>query len=300
MLDAVSLNQLRIFIATVEEGSFSAAGRRLSRAQSLISESIGNLEAQLGVALFNTSGRYPRLTEEGSALLSDARAVIARLDGMKARAKDMAAGIEAELSAAADVFVPIEVIAAAATDFPKSFPKTPLRLYVEAMGGPAQLVMDSRASFGIIGSLPTLPPGLIAESLCTLNFVMVASSDHPLARIKGLITKDVLSRHVQLVLTDRTELSAGSDFGVMSPLTWRIADLFAKHALLLAGLGWGGMPRHVIKSDLAARRLIELRIENEPSDGYQIPMSAIYRTSNPPGPASRWMIEHLKLRLGKR
>ena len=95
MLDAVSLNQLRIFIATVEEGSFSAAGRRLSRAQSLISESIGNLEAQLGVALFNRSGRYPRLTEEGSALLSDARAVIARLDGMKARAKDMAAGIEA-------------------------------------------------------------------------------------------------------------------------------------------------------------------------------------------------------------
>ena len=73
MLDAITLDQLRTFIAAVDEGSFSAAGRKLRRAQSVVSQTLANLEAQLGVKLFDRSARYPRLTEEGRSLLADAR-----------------------------------------------------------------------------------------------------------------------------------------------------------------------------------------------------------------------------------
>ena len=62
MLDAVSLDQLRTFIAAVDEGSFSAASRKLLRSQSVVSEAISNLEEQIGVQLFDRSGRYPKLT----------------------------------------------------------------------------------------------------------------------------------------------------------------------------------------------------------------------------------------------
>jgi len=48
MLDGISLDQLRTFIAAADEGSFSAAGRRLHRAQSVISQALANLEGQLG------------------------------------------------------------------------------------------------------------------------------------------------------------------------------------------------------------------------------------------------------------
>ena len=65
MLDGVSLDQLRTFIAAADTGSFSAAGRRLSRAQSVVSQTIASLEAQFGVPLFDRAGRYPRLTEQG-------------------------------------------------------------------------------------------------------------------------------------------------------------------------------------------------------------------------------------------
>ena len=75
MLDGVTLDQLRTFIAAVDEGSFSAAGRKLRRAQSVVSQTLANLEAQLGVKLFDRSARYPKLTEEGRSLLADARAV---------------------------------------------------------------------------------------------------------------------------------------------------------------------------------------------------------------------------------
>lgn len=64
MLDGVSLGQLRIFIAAVEEGSFAAASHKLRRAQSVISQTVSNFEQQIGVALFDRSGRYPKLTAQ--------------------------------------------------------------------------------------------------------------------------------------------------------------------------------------------------------------------------------------------
>src|SRR5580692_3330537 len=75
MLDGVSLDQIRTFIAAVDEGSFSAAGRRLGRAQSVVSQTLANLEGQLGLQLFDRSGRIPVLTEQGRALLAVARSV---------------------------------------------------------------------------------------------------------------------------------------------------------------------------------------------------------------------------------
>jgi DNA-binding transcriptional LysR family regulator len=140
---------------------------------------------------------------------------------------------------AVDVFFPISVIAEVSHEFRTEFPTTPLRLYVEPLGERCSL--SSTASFGLVGSLPTLPAGLLSERITSVEFVMVAAAHHPLAGLTGLIPREELARHVQLVLTDRSDLSAGREFGVMSPLTWRLADLFAKHTFLLGGLGWGGI-----------------------------------------------------------
>ena len=68
MLDGVSLDQLRSFLAAVDEGSFSAAARKLRRAQSAVSELVSTLEDQIGVSLFDRSGRYPKLTPQGAVL----------------------------------------------------------------------------------------------------------------------------------------------------------------------------------------------------------------------------------------
>jgi hypothetical protein len=49
MLDGVTLDQMRTFLAAADEGSFSAAGRKLGRAQSVVSQTLANLEGQIGV-----------------------------------------------------------------------------------------------------------------------------------------------------------------------------------------------------------------------------------------------------------
>src|SRR5712671_5884617 len=96
MLDGLTLDQLRTFVAAVDAGSFSAAGRKLRRAQSVVSQTLANLEAQLGVKLFDRSARYPKLTDEGRSLLVDARSVADNVDGFKARARAMREGLEPE------------------------------------------------------------------------------------------------------------------------------------------------------------------------------------------------------------
>jgi DNA-binding transcriptional LysR family regulator len=294
VLDGVSLDQLRAFIAAVEEGSFSAGARRLRRAQSAVSELVSNLEAQIGVVLFDRSERYPKLTPAGVLLVADARSVVANVDLLKARAKGISAGLESELSAVVDVLFPIEAIAESAREFRDQFPRTPLRLYVEALGGAYKPVLDGRCSLGVVGSLPDVPDSMTLERLQGVEMIMVAAREHPLATLQGVVPKTELAKHVQLVLTDRSDLTAGREFGVMSPLTWRLGDLFAKHAFLLKGLGWGGMPLHAVKRDLLEGRLVKLSIEDLAEEGLILPMSAVYLTAKPPGPAGRWLIERLR------
>jgi DNA-binding transcriptional LysR family regulator len=294
MHDRLSLDQIRTFIAAAEEGSFSAAARKLGRAQSAVSDLIRRMEEQLGIGLFDRSRRSPILTPAGHLLLKDARAVGGAVDFLNFRAKGLSQGLEAELCAVIDVYFPFQAITEAARHFREQFPATPLRLYVEVLGGATEPVLDGRASLAVVGGPAPLPEGLSSEPLKGVAIVMVAAPDHPLARIDGIIPPAELAKHVQLVLTERSNRSARQEYGVMSPTTWRLADLYAKHSFLLSGLGWGSMPLHAVERDLAEGRLARLMTPESPSAGQVVPMSAVYRTTAPPGPAGRWLIERLK------
>ena len=103
--------------------------------------------------------------------------------------------------------------------------------------------------------------------------------------------------HVQLVLADRSSLTEGKEFGVVSPHTWRLADLGAKLALLREGIGWGSMPLPMVQDDLATGRLVRLAMPDETSVSYR--MSGIYRSDAPPGPAASWLLERF-VELGER
>ena len=294
MLDAMSMDQLRTFIAAADEGSFSAAGRKLRRAQSVVSHTLANLEQQVGFALFERTGRYPQLTEAGRALLADARMAAGSMDAFKAKARTLAEGLEPELAVAVDVMFPIARLTEAVRAFHAAFPTTPLRLYVEALGAVVQPVLDGRCRLGVIGSLPEIPDDCGSEYLLSVPAVTVVAPQHPMAAIQGAIVRASVVEHVQLVLTDRSTLTEGRNFGVVSSQIWRLADLGAKHAFLRAGLGWGHMPRHMVEEDIQRGDLVEIEIEASPTAGAAFSMHAIHRKDAPPGPAGRWFVSKLK------
>jgi DNA-binding transcriptional LysR family regulator len=284
-----SLDQLRIFLAVVDEGSFSRAARRMGRAVSVISYGIANLEAQLGVSLFARQGsRRPELTDAGKALLAEARAVADDVDGLMAKVRSLHQGLEAELALAVDVMMPSTTLAAVLREFQRMFPTVFLRLHVEALGAVAALVLEQKAQLGIGGPVIVDHPALERVAVGEVGLVPVAAPSHPLAKMDR-IAPGATRQHLQLVLTDRSPLTEGRDFSVASPRTWRLADLGAKHALLLEGIGWGGMPRHAVADDLEAGRLIELTMPEAPPVLYGL--NALWRKDCPPGPATSWILD---------
>lgn len=290
-LTAPSLDHLRVFLAVHEEGSFNAAARRLGRAISVVSYAVAQLEAQLGVRLFEREGsRKPQLTDAGKALVGEACAVSDSVDALVAKMRTLRQGLEAELALAVDVMVPGEALARLLRDFQAMYPSVGLRLHVEALGAVAALVLEQRATFAIAGPDILDLPELERERVGSVALVPVAAPGHPLAQL-ARIQPGEARKHLQLVLTDRSPLTSGRDFSVFSTRTWRLADLGAKHALLKEGIGWGSMPRHIVREDLASGALVELTVPEQPSLDYAL--VALWRKNSPPGPAATWVLDAL-------
>ena len=85
MIDPLTLDQMRVLVAVADAGSFSAAARKLGRVQSAVSQAIQTLETTLRLNLFDRSGKTPRLTDAGKALVGDARALIVAAQAIRAR-----------------------------------------------------------------------------------------------------------------------------------------------------------------------------------------------------------------------
>lgn len=284
-----TLEQLRIFLAVVDAGSFAGAGRRLNRAVSVISYGIANLEAQLGLLLFEREGsRKPTLTTAGRALLAEARAVAQGIDGLRAKVKGLLDGLEAEVDLAVDVMLPADRLGKVLRAFAKEYPTVSLRLHAEALGAVTALVLDRQAVVGISGPLAAGVEGVECTSAGSVAMVPVAAPDHPLGRMER-IAPGAGRYYVQLVLTDRSRFTDGQDFSVMSPRTWRLADLGAKHALLREGIGWGNMPLPMIEPDLAAGTLLRLAMPDHPGGTYRF--AGVWRRDTPPGPAASWLLD---------
>lgn len=292
-IERFSLDQLRVFVQVADSGSFLAAARALARAQSAVSYAIGSLESQLNVALFDRTGYRPQLTDAGTALLRDARQVLDQADSLQVRASAFAQGQELEVTLAVDVFFPTDCLVDLLCRFRDAFPAVTVRLEVEALGAVAERVLDGRAMLGILGTLPTTPPNLLRVTLPSVTVVGVAAPHHPLAAVKGRIPEKLLAQQTQLVLSDRSELTARQDFSVHSRLAWRMSDLGTKHALLRAAMGWGYMPLHVVRDDLAAGKLVRVLTSHQAPEGMALPIQCVYRPDYRAGPALSWWLDSL-------
>jgi len=306
MLEPVTLDQLRVLIAIAETGSFSAAARRLRRAQSAVSHAVVALETALGVGLFDRKGRLPQLTEAGRTLLADARAVVLRADEMRARAQSMAEDIEPELSLAVDVMFPRDLLIESVRALQSAFPLLPITVHTEALGTVEARVREGVARLGISPSEePRATGDLERRFLTEMTLVSVVAVEHPLAQHQGPIPIRELERHVQLVLSDRDWLVARAQGravstvmrGIISPHVWRFADLATRYDFLMAGFGFCNMPLHVVSKEIQAGRLKRIEVEGWGKPAYDLPLYLILKRGREPGRAACWLILDMEKRF---
>ncbi|MDW3204188.1 MAG: LysR family transcriptional regulator [Alphaproteobacteria bacterium] len=290
MLDALTLDQIRVFVAVAEAGSFRQGARRLSRVQSAISHAIANLEAELGVTLFDRSGHKPVLTRAGTALLEDSRAILLKADSLRARARGLGEGVELSLSLCVDVLYSLPAISDALYRMREMYPSVAIRLETAALGGPLTSLLNGRCQIAITAGEEFRDPHVTLEALRPVVFVAVAAPMHPLARRGAGVSLDAadLVDHLQIVQEDPTAWSEGRDIGVLSPSTWRVAGQDSKHALIRAGLGWGRLPLWAAEEDLESGRLVRLNAVALGLNGASIMGCYLaHRNDAPLGPAAR-------------
>jgi DNA-binding transcriptional LysR family regulator len=296
-MEAFTLDQFRIFMAVVEAGSFSAAARRLHRAQSAITYAVQRLEDQVGTALFDRSSYRPTLSEAGHLLLPKAQRVLDDVARFRSSALELSRGLEVQLRVGVAGGVPMSLVTPALADFRDVFPTVQIRLIVHpfsmATGRNAPTLAKGGADLRILYE-QLLPDTLLRHPIAEISLVTVAAPSHPLTRMPGNLDMQTLQDHLQIVLSEIEEAVAGEDVQVAALNTWRVTDQSARHALILAGIGWGSLPQTLVEDDLASGRLVKLPIK---SDGFQRVVSlrlvAAHRRDEPLGPAGRWLLARL-------
>lgn len=294
-MNAITLDQLSVFVAIVEEGSFVGAARRMNRAQSAITYAVQKLEEQTEIVLFDRSTYRPTLTEAGHALLPRARRIVDNVAEYGLVASGIAKGLEAEVCLVIDPFVPMDLTVDALKAFHLAFPTTQARISMEQVDTAVQSLIDGWADVAIVSDYIPLTKDLERNACGIVELVAVAAPEHPLAHLPGIIEPDQLRDHVQLVLSTRSSIQKRPDYGVLAINRWYLTDLETKHVMLLAGLGWGSMPRSRVAADLQSKRLVELKparwdgLDEMP----RFPFVVAHRKDKPLGRASRWLIGRL-------
>lgn len=288
-----NLEQIRLFVSVAEERSFSAAARRLKRVQSAVSNAIALLEADLGVLLFErSSGRQPRLTEAGLALLEEARTVLQQCERLEGRAMGLARGEEARLRLAQDEAMPYQPVLASLEALAMAFPLLEVQLASGAQGDVARKLLERRADLGLLFHHEQMPQALERQRLGTIEMVTVCGAGHALAR-QSYADRRELGRHRQLLMAPQDSHYPGGE--QISPLVWRADSFYAMAELLMRNLGWAWLPRHVARYPAYQGQLVELRSDWTPPP---LVVELVCRRDEALGPAANWLAgslaEHLQ------
>ena len=298
MLDAVTIDQLRMLVAVVDKKSFTAAAKAVQRAQSAVSQAIATLEFQLDLKLFDRSTRRPTLTAEGAAIVADARAVIDRAQALRTKARALSGGIEANVTLAISMLSPMAAVTDVLERFDEEFEATNLDLLIQEASGPMEMVVEGWAELGVVGGFNIRGEGvegLKREPVGRIEIAAVAAPSHPLAGVDGELSPADTREQRQLVS------ASARGVGTANPLslrTWAVADQSVRRVLLKRGFGWAIMPTHVVKDDIETGELVTLSLETLHGDALSETLYALHRADEPPGPAGRWLIDNLRERLG--
>jgi DNA-binding transcriptional LysR family regulator len=120
----MEIRELRAFIGVADEGSFSAAARKLHVSQSALSQTIRSLERQLGVRLLERHSAGVTVTDAGGLLLREARALLAQHDRVLAAVTGPAAAGPATLRVGVPLELPGSVLPQGLADMGAAFPQT--------------------------------------------------------------------------------------------------------------------------------------------------------------------------------
>ncbi|MGL4191960.1 MAG: LysR family transcriptional regulator [Vibrio sp.] len=287
-----SLETLRILLAAAETGSFSAAARKLGKAQSVVSTAIANLEIDLALTLFDRSGRYPQLTDAGARMVQEAEILLAQSEHLQAVAGELAAGVESRLTLAIDDDSHLPWLGSVLEQFAIHYPTVELELLFPLMEDLTELLVSGRAQLGISYQKAYPQREIATRSLGDVAMPLVVAPSHPLAQQRPLQERDLQGTR-QLMATGRRAGSERHRFRLSAQVWWIEGDLGVLELVKL-GLGWAAIPEFLLHQPLARGEVVVLTPDFIASP--RLGLELQWHRARPLGQAGNWLKEAIYTR----
>ena len=286
------LDRIRTFRALAESLHFRKTADKLHVSQSAVSQQISALESELGVMLVERIGRRTFLTPAGKVLVDEAGKVLAAVDRATEAVRAFGAGETDRLRLGASTTPGVYIVPAALGAFRTTLPRVELVLKIANSADIEQALVSNELDLGVVGEdikHDELFQVVIADDEI-VPVVAPALATRKRLRPKDLETMPILAREAGSA-TRRYVDAALAGVGVSPSVAFELPSPEAQVRAAAAGLGVAFVSRHVAAADLAAKRLVTLRV-----DGLRLqrPITAAYHRDKRVTPAMKQMITLLK------
>lgn len=289
-----SSDNIQLFLAVLDGGSFSAAARLLGRVPSAVSMAVGNLEAELGYPLFERGSREVRATDRARALEPHARLIAEQLGLLQVHALELSRGLESSLSIAVVTDIDPAALLAAIARLGERYPLLDIELLSAPQDDALQLLDSGRVGLCLAFAELQVDPQRSFQHLGSEALVAVLSPHHPAfreGRIRDL--EDLVN--IRQILVHSRHLPLGDTRSLIGTAHWRTDSVDLAMQMVEAGLGWGDLPCARIAPRVQAGRLVRLAFRNTRNE-LQLPVHALWRKSQPLGQAARALVGMLTSR----
>ena len=205
------LKPLRAFCQTVRMGSVSRAAEALFVSQPAISLQLQALERELGVPLFERSGRRLAPTRQGQLLYDLAQPLVEGVDSLATTFRDKVSGLDVgELNIAANSSTILYLLPRIVEDFRAHHPEVRLTIHPAISADGTDLLRSDAVDLAV-GSMLDVPADLSYEPVYRFEPLLITPPDHPLASKPRITLQDI------------------SPYGLILPpkrqVTYRLVDL---------------------------------------------------------------------------
>ncbi|KGH25375.1 LysR family transcriptional regulator [Comamonas thiooxydans] len=300
-----SADQVPLFLAVLDAGSFSAAARKLGRVPSAVSMAIAQLEAELDLQLFDRSGREPVPSAAARALEPQARLLAEQLQLLNWQAQALHAGLEERLTLA----IAPELLATHWSEplnrLVREFPALPIEVLAAPQADALELLHAGRAHLALVFERPAIDgregfqemgrETLVAVMSPQFELWQQALAEHEQGRTtRPQLTVEQLAATRQVLVASRDPQQTDPRF-VFARQLWRTDSHQAALSLISAGLVWGWLPKGLVESHIGSGALMEIPVLNI-SNGTTLFVDWVWSKERAQGLAARRFVQLLRER----
>jgi DNA-binding transcriptional LysR family regulator len=259
----LNFSQLRAFHAVAEAGSVGRGAEALMVSQPAVSKHLKLLERSLGTMLFERTAKGVRLTTSGELLADYAGRIFALADEACQAMDDLQGLRRGRLAIGASPTIGTHLLPEVLVRFRSRFPGVALSLEIESGQGLQRQLSEGKLDFGLSEVAP-VREDIDGKPFMRDRLIAVASRGHALARKRGILLRHLCEYPFVVRETGSTtkslveRLLAGRNLRVQPVLS--VGSTEAIKRAVAAGLGVAIISKLSAAQDVAARRLVELRI----------------------------------------